>query len=89
MSARAIRDLIANVILIYMWLIFLRALLSWFPQRRGGSLATVNDLLYRVTEPYIALFRRFLPVLRSGSVGVDLSMVVALVVLFILQQLIR
>jgi YggT family protein len=89
MSAHTIRGLVANIILIYMWLIFLRALLSWLPQRRSGSLATINDLLYRVTEPYIALFRRYLPVLRGGSVGVDLSMVVALVVLFILQQLIR
>lgn len=84
----AAKAIIVDVLLVYMWLIFLRALLSWIPQRRAGGLATINDMLYRVTEPYIALFRRFVPILRGGSVGIDLSMVVGIVVLYILQLLV-
>ena len=38
------------------------------------------------TEPYLRLLRRLLPVRRVGSVGLDLSSVIGLIVLFIVIQ---
>jgi len=75
--------LIYLVLTIYAWLIVARALLSWFPQRPGTILHRISSAIYDVTEPYLSIFRRFLPTPRAGNVGIDLSAVVALIVLFI------
>jgi YggT family protein len=73
---------------IYAWLIVVRALLSWFRLGSGTPLSRLQRLVYALTEPYLALFRRFLPIARFGSVGIDLSAMVGLVVLFILVRLV-
>ncbi len=72
--------------LVYGWLIIARAVLSWFPSRPGTAVYHINGALVTLTEPYLRLFRRFLPVARVGSVGFDLSVIVGLVVLFIVAQ---
>ncbi len=72
---------------VYAWLIVARALLSWFPLRSGTFLYKVYSVVYDVTEPYLAVFRRFLPTPRVGSVGIDLSSIVGLLVLFVVMQL--
>jgi uncharacterized protein YggT (Ycf19 family) len=47
-------------------------------------------VLVDVTEPYLGLFRRVIPVARIGGTGVDFGAAVALLVLFIvLQVLVR
>jgi YggT family protein len=75
------------LVVIYSWLIVARAVLSWFPVRTGGPIFPIKRALFVVTEPYLGLFRRLLPVARLGSIGLDLSAVVGLIVLFILIQL--
>ncbi|MBN1322092.1 MAG: YggT family protein [Thermoleophilia bacterium] len=74
------------LLMVYGWLIVARAILSWFPVRRGGLVFQVKWVLHVLTEPYLRLFRRLLPTVRIGPVGLDLSAVVGLVVLFILVQ---
>jgi YggT family protein len=74
------------LVMIYGWLIVARALLSWFPARPGGPVFTIKRALDVVTEPYLRLFRRLLPTARIGSVGLDLSALVGLVVLFVVMQ---
>ena len=77
-------------ITVYAWLIVARALMSWLHPRPGTAVHRVNAVLIDVTEPYLGLFRRVIPVARMGGTGVDLSAVVALLVLFIvLQVLVR
>jgi YggT family protein len=75
-------------LMIYGWLIVARALLSWFPLRPGTVLSSVYGVLFRLTEPYLAFFRRLLPVGRFGSIGIDWSFPVALAVLFVAIQVI-
>jgi hypothetical protein len=48
--------------------------------------ALFKRALDAVTEPYLRLFRRLLPTARIGSVGLDLSALVGLVVLFVAMQ---
>jgi YggT family protein len=74
------------LLVIYTWLIVARALLSWFPVRRGSPVSAIRQALDVVTEPYLRLFRRLLPTARIGAVGLDLSALVGLVVLFIVIQ---
>ena len=75
-------------VMIYGWLIVARALLTWFPIRRGTVVWQVQGLLFKVTEPYLAFFRRLLPPGRFGSVGIDWSFMVGLVVVFVVLQVV-
>ena len=74
------------LLMIYGWLIVARALLSWFPVRRSSPFFVIKRVLHVVTEPYLRLFRRLLPTARIGPVGLDLSALVGLIVIFILIQ---
>jgi len=76
------------VVMIYGWLIVARALLSWFPIRRGTVLWSVQGVVFRLTEPYLAFFRRHLPPGRFGSVGIDWSFLAGLVVVFVVLQVV-
>jgi YggT family protein len=59
------------IINIYMVIIFVRIILTWFSREEDG----VQAFLARITDPYLAWFRRF-PMLRAGAV--DLSPIAAL-----------
>ena len=48
----------------------------------------VYSAIYDVTEPYLSLFRRFLPMPHVGNAALDLSAIVALIVLFVLIQIV-
>ena len=71
---------------IYAWLIVARMLLSWVQLHPGGTAYKVNKVLVDVTEPYLAPFRRLIPMVRMGATGMDFSPVVALLVLFVAMQ---
>jgi len=74
------------LLMIYAWLIVARVLLSWFPARFGSPIYPVKRALSWITEPYLRLFRRFLPMTRVGTLVLDLSAIIGLVILFILIQ---
>ena len=67
---------------IYLLILVVRALLSWFPIRPGSALGTVNRWLYVVTEPVLAPFRRVIPPLGMF----DISYMVALLVVWLLTN---
>lgn len=82
--------LIYLALTIYAWLIVARALMSWLQLRPGTVAHRIYGVLIEVTEPYLGVFRRLIPVARIGGSGVDLSAAAALIVLFIvLQVLVR
>lgn len=82
----AIVDTLYLVVSLYAWLIVIRALLSWFRPSPGSAFFSIYELLGRVTEPYLRLFRRYLPMGRLGGAGLDLTPLVGLVVLFVLMR---
>lgn len=70
-------------ITIYIVILLLRAVFSWFPPPSGG-MATVYRILMDLTEPVLAPLRRVIP-----PVGMfDLSFTVLFVFLFILRNVI-
>jgi uncharacterized protein YggT (Ycf19 family) len=83
---RIIIELVYLAVMLYAWLIVVRAILSWVRPRPGTTVYRVDKVVVDVTEPYVGLFRRFLPVTRIGGVGIDWSSLVALLVLFAALQ---
>jgi YggT family protein len=71
-----------DVFRLYQLILLARILLSWFPGVDRGHPAVV--LLVRITEPYLAPFRRLLP----PAAGFDISPIVAFFVLEILQGIV-
>jgi YggT family protein len=66
---------------LYMILIFIRIMLTWFS---GASFGRPAELLYNITDPYLNWFRRF-PFLRAGAL--DLSPIAALAVLSVVSNI--
>jgi YggT family protein len=72
-----LRTIVVYALEIYLWgVLFPRALLSWFPASPGSTLASVNAVLYRLTEPVLGPVRRLLPPVRAGGFGIDLSFII-------------
>ena len=72
-----VRTVVVTALEIYLWgVLFPRALLSWFPASPGSTLASINSVLYRLTEPVLGPVRRLLPPVRAGGFGIDLSFII-------------
>jgi YggT family protein len=70
---------------VYVLLIFIYVLSTWVRLPYSPWLRRIQDFLRDVCEPYLRLFRRILP-----SFGpLDLSPVVAVIVLFVIQKLVH
>jgi YggT family protein len=76
---RFIMNLIGSLAGLYMLLIFIRVMLSWF---NAPSLGRPAELLGQVTDPYLNWWRRF-PILRTGFL--DLSPIAAMAALSLVQ----
>jgi uncharacterized protein YggT (Ycf19 family) len=71
----------------YVCLIAARVLVSWLRPRPGSSLYRFYWVLCVLTEPYLHLFRRLLPILSFGRVRLDLSPAVGLIILVIVLEM--
>lgn len=57
--------------------------------RPSGRVAIALESIYTVTDPPVRLLRRLIPAVRIGGVGLDLSIMVLLLVVFILMRLVQ
>ncbi|HEV2781977.1 MAG TPA: YggT family protein [Actinophytocola sp.] len=55
--------------------------------RPAGGVAVALESIYTVTDPPVRLVRRVIPMVRIGGVGLDLSIMVLLLVVFIAMRL--
>ena len=55
--------------------------------RPAGGVAVTLETIYTVTDPPVRLVRRLIPMVRIGGVGLDLSIMVLLLVVFILMNI--
>jgi YggT family protein len=72
--------IIANLIYLYMLVIFIRIIMSWFPPTPGTTYAQIFEVFDRVTEPVLAPVRAMLPPVRMGAMGLDLSPIVVFLI---------
>jgi YggT family protein len=78
-----------TLLIVYYVLIFIRILMSWIPRMPYYRwLDMVLTFIRDVTDPYLNLFRRFMPALRVGGAGLDLSPMVATFVLIIVGRIV-
>jgi YggT family protein len=70
--------------LVYSLIIFLYVLSSWIPLPYNHNLNRVRRFLFDACDPYLRLFRRVLPAFG----GIDLSPIVAVLVLWLGDRLI-
>jgi YggT family protein len=74
-ATELLTNTLAQFLNIYLLLIFVRILLTWFPTVEWMNQLT--SVLSPITDPYLNVFRSFIPPIA----GLDLSPIVALFVL--------
>jgi len=75
---RAFADVINIILNFYMWVVIIRALISWV---NPDPYNFIVQFLYRVTDPVLNPIRRRLPVY---TIGIDLSpLIVILIIVFL------
>ncbi|MCO5090050.1 YggT family protein [Bosea sp. (in: a-proteobacteria)] len=86
---RAVLDVIMIVLNLYIWILIASAVLSWLIafnviNTRNQFVATVWDVLYRITEPVLRPIRQRLPNLG----GIDISPIIVLLIIYFIQSVI-
>ena len=87
----AILEVLCVLLTVYWIILFIRVIVSWaylFGLRPpiSGPFRTVLDLLDDVTEPVLRPLRALIPPIRAGAVGLDLSIIIAFVILLVLRS---
>ena len=77
--------IICSLIQLYVLLLVVRVVMSWFPISPNGPAETVAGFLYMVTAPVLVPLRRLLPPVRMGAMALDLSPIVAFFGLSVLR----
>ncbi len=75
----AVAQLLGIALHIYMWIIIIRALISWV---NPDPYNPIVQFLYRITEPVLQPVRRYLPV----AWGIDFSPVVVILAIIFIDQ---
>ena len=84
-----IADYVDALFLVYLILIFVRILLSWIPRiPYHPVLSAVIGFIQEVTDPYLRIFRRIIPPLGGGGFALDLSPIIATIVLIIVRAIV-
>ena len=76
-----IDGLLINLLTIYSFVLFGRAIMSWFDPTFSSQ---IGRIVYDVTEPVIAPIRQVIPPIA----GLDLSIMVAIFLVAILRQIV-
>ena len=77
--------IVCSLIQLYVLLLVVRVVMSWFPISPNGPAETVAGFLYMVTDPVLVPLRRLLPPVRMGAMALDLSPIVAFFALTVLR----
>jgi YggT family protein len=82
-------NIVHGLINLYIWVLIIAALLSWFPiANPSGGLAATRRIMGAITEPVLGPIRSILPRPRVGGVGIDFSVLVAVIVLELVNRII-
>ena len=86
---KSIFILLDSVITIYLWIIIINAILSWFVafnllNTQNRFVFSVLDVTYKLTDPALNKIRRFIPTFGS----IDISPVILILLLMFLRNLI-
>ena len=80
--------IVCTLLTLYVLVILVRIVMSWFPIDPDGLAATIHGFFHLLTEPVLGPLRRALPPVRLGGVALDLSPIIVLVGIQILRNFI-
>jgi len=84
-----VADYVSALFVVYVILIFARIVISFVPRMPYRPwLRAMLDFVTETTDPYLNLFRRFLPPLGGGGFALDLSPMIGLIILFVAQAIV-
>jgi YggT family protein len=83
------KDFVTALYYVYLICILAYIITSWVPLPYNTTLNRIQRFLYDVVNPYLRLFRRFIPQLNVGGLGLDLSPILAIIVLYFAHALIQ
>ncbi len=84
MSNATVASYVDALFWVYYALIIARVFFSWI-RLPSGPILMIYRFVYDVTEPYLGLFRRFIPMVGP----IDFSPFIGLIVLLILQGIVH
>jgi YggT family protein len=79
--------LIGDLIEIYIVILFVRIMFTWFPITPGTPVAQFEHAIGSITDPLLRRVRRVVPPVRVGGAMLDLSPIIVFVVLLILRDI--
>ena len=88
----AVAQILSLVLWLFLALLFVRFIVDWVQVfarswTPSGPILVVLEIVYTITDPPINYFRRFIPPLRLGSVALDLSFMIVLIITYLLLNL--
>jgi YggT family protein len=76
--------ILRDIINLYIWAFIAYALMSWIPPTQNPVISGIRGFLSTICEPVLRPLRRVLPRPQFGGLGLDLSVLVAVLLLEIL-----
>ena len=88
----AIASIVSSLLYLYLLILLVRIVIDWVQMlargwRPTGALLVLANLVYGLTDPPLRWLRRVVPALRLGGVGIDLSFLVLVIGISIVQRL--
>ena len=84
-----IYDYVDALFTVYLVLIFIRILLTWIPRLPYNPyVRAAVAFVERTTDPYLRVFRAILRPVGIGGMALDLSPIVAIIVLYVVRGLV-
>jgi YggT family protein len=84
-----VADYVYTFAVVYVVIIFVRILMSWFRLPYNRWLNAFLEFVTEVTDPYLRMWRRVLPMARIGPAALDLSPMVGSIVLLIVAGFVQ
>lgn len=83
-------SVIKLILTLFLFVLFARVLLSYFPISPGTPMASVQRVVGAVTDPVLSPVRRLLPPVSLGGTGavLDMSPIIVFIVIFILLRIV-
>jgi uncharacterized protein YggT (Ycf19 family) len=76
-------EILCIALQLYVFVIFGRVIMSWFPVSQGSALEGIDTFLRMLTEPILGPLRRAIPALRLGGMAIDLSPMILIFVIYL------
>lgn len=88
-----IANYVDSLFLVFIILIFARIAISWVVTFRGSlpyntPVRAVTGFIEETVDPYLNFFRRFLPSIGTSRMALDLSPMVGIILVFVVEAIV-